>query len=156
MGIMSVLPKTAYQQGLPRWMQKFDKLDYYWPEFAHLGEQAIKRSELALRPTVAGYGDETFGYQSRYAEYKYGCSTVHGDMKDNLAFWHLGRIFDQSSDGLHNPTLSKNFISTDGQYGQGVSDRIFAVQDGTDTLWCQVFNAVSALRPMPYFGTPNL
>ena len=85
-GLMTVLPKTAYQQGIPKHMQRFDKLEYAWPSFAQLGEQEIKSKELYFDPLVApgGNNDVTFGYQSRYCEYKYNMGSVHGDFRNNL------------------------------------------------------------------------
>lgn len=83
-GIMSVLPLPAYQQGIPRHFgERNDRFDYYWPEFAHLGEQPIANKEI--------YGDHpvpngVFGYTPRYAEYKYQPSTVHGDLRTSPDF----------------------------------------------------------------------
>lgn len=142
-GVMSVIPKTAYQQGVPRHLTRFDKFDYYWPEFAHIGEQEVKQKEIFFNGSTAD-AEATFGYQSRYAEYKYGVSTVHGEMKSTLNFWHLGRIFETP------PSLNQDFVTA------VPSNRIFAVQDSTDKILVQVFNKVDALRPMPYFGTPTL
>lgn len=141
-GITSVIPKTAYQQGIHRMWSRQDKFDYYWPEFAQIGEQEVNNQELFYNGTTSEPG--TFGYQARYAEYKYGCSTVHGDFRDNLNFWHLGRFFNNP------PALNSAFTNAT------VSDRIFAVQDGTDYLWAQIYNNVSAIRPMPYFNNPTL
>lgn len=79
---MSVMPRTAYQEGIPRMFKKFDNLDYYFPEFANLGEQAITNDEVFYdRAAAAGINNNTWGYQSRYAEYKWQPDTVHGDFK---------------------------------------------------------------------------
>jgi len=143
-GIMSVLPKTAYQQGIHKMWNRRDKLDYYWPEFAQLGEQEVENREIFYDPTGT-VNNETFGYQSRYAEYKYQCSTVHGDFRDTLNFWHMGRIFDEL------PVLNEEFIESN------PDDRIFAVTDPSeDKMYCQVYNRVDAVRPMPYFNNPTL
>lgn len=142
-GIMSVLPKTAYQQGIPRHFTRFDKFDYPWPEFAQIGEQEVLNKELYYSGITLP--DGTFGYQSRYAECKYGCSSVHGEMKGTLAFWHMGRIFTSL------PVLNTAFVTSD------PTTRIFAVTAGSNNkLYCQLFNKVDALRPLPYFGTPTL
>lgn len=144
-GITSVLPRTAYQQGMHRKFKRYDKFDYYFPEFAQLGEQDIRNEEVYL--DYAGTNADrnaTFGYTPRYSEYKYRTSEVAGDFRDNLNFWHMGRIFDNA------PALNDSFVKAD------PTDRIFAVQDGTDTLWCQVYHNVKATRPMPYYGTPTL
>ena len=144
LGIMSVMPKTAYQQGTPRMFTKFDKFDYYFPEFAHLGEQEIKNKELYTTDDQA-YNEGTFGYTPRYAEYKYRESRVCGDFRDQLNYWHLGRIFGSA------PNLNSTFVHPDSTS----LNRIFAVQDdNTQHLWCQVYHNIKAVRPMPKFGTP--
>lgn len=145
-GIMSVMPRTAYQQGCPKFLRRFDRFDYGWPELAHLGEQAVTSSELYYDAVtgIPGQNDELFGYQSRYAEYKYTPSSVHGDMRDDLSFWHLARIFSAK------PELNETFVEAI------PSNRIFAVtDDNIHHLYCQVYNRISALRPLPYFGTPK-
>jgi hypothetical protein len=145
MGIMSVMPKTAYQQGTPRMFTKFDKFDYYFPEFAHLGEQEIKNKEI-YTTNDATYNEGTFGYTPRYAEYKYRESRVCGDFRSNLNFWHLGRIFSSA------PNLNSAFVHPD----PTTLNRIFAVtDDNTQHLWCQVYHDIKAIRPMPKFGVPS-
>ena len=142
-GIMSVLPKTAYQQGLPRMFQRTDKFDYYYPEFAHLGEQEVLNSEVYLDPTGATYNRGTFGYQSRYAEYKYNADTVHGDFRESLNFWHLGRIFntaDPDGEGVGKPVLNKEFVESK------PSNRIFNVTtDDVNHLWAEVYQDIKLL-----------
>lgn len=141
-GIMSVLPRTAYQQGVPRMLSKIDKFDYYWPEFANLGEQEVLNKEVYAN-FVSGNPEGTFGYQSRYAEYKFGQSSVHGDFKGNLSHWHMGRIFSSQ------PALNGSFVTSDPTH------RIFAVTEpSTHKLYAQIYNEVKAIRPMPVFGTP--
>lgn len=143
-GIQSVMPRTAYQNGLPRMFQKFDKFDYYWPEFAHLGEQEVKNSEIFLQLNNAE-NEETFGYQSRYSEYKYIPSSVHGDFRTSLDFWHMGRKFTEK------PVLNGDFVTCE------PTTRVFAVEDENNQhLWIQVYNNVQAVRPMPFFGEPGL
>ena len=154
-GIMSVLPKTAYQQGLPRFFQRTDKFDYYYPEFAHLGEQEVLNSEVYLDPTAQNghYNTATFGYQSRYAEYKYNADTVHGDFRESLNFWHLGRIFNTISptgEGIGKPVLNSEFVES------SPSNRIFNVtSDDVNHLWAEVYQDIKAIRPMPKYGTPQ-
>lgn len=144
-GIMSVLPRTAYQQGVNRMWKKFTKTDYFWPEFAHLGEQEVLNSELYHDPADGTYNDATFGYQQRYAEYKYGCSSVHGEYRTSLDFWHEGRIFSSQ------PNLNTSFLEVD----SANLDRIFAVL-AKEQLYVQIFNSVKARRPIPYFADPSL
>lgn len=143
MGILSVLPKTGYMQGIPRHFLRKTRTDYYWPDFALLGEQEIQNCELYLTNN-ATTNAATFGYQQRYAEYKYGRSSVHGDFKTTLAYWHLDRKFSAL------PTLNETFIT----YQDDL--RIFADQSGTDYLWVQLYHDVKARRPMPYFSIPEL
>ena len=144
-GIMSVMPKTAYQQGIPKTYLKNDPLDFFWPSFAHIGEQPVTKNELFAYTANA---NNTFGYVPRYAEYKYMPSRVAGDFRTTLDYWHLGRIF------ANEPSLNQTFIEcTPDQV-----DRIFAVTDqpeGTDNLYCHILHKIRAVRPMPKFGTPN-
>lgn len=145
MGIMSVLPRTAYQQGIDKSFFKKDKFDYFWPEFAHLGEQAIQKKELYVAYTGANINDQTFGYTPRYAEYKFKNSSYHGDFRSDLSFWHMGRIFSNP------PALNTSFMKSDPTH------RVFAVTDPSEhKLWCQVYNNVQAIRPIPVFGEPQL
>ena len=146
-GIMSIMPKSAYQQGVPKVFSKFDKFDYYWPSFANIGEQAIQNQELFMDESD-NKNDDTFGYTPRYAEYKYIPSSVHGEMKSTLDFWHMGRIFQ------NRPTLNESFIECDGS-GDDI-DRIWAVEDAPENLYVYLHNNIKARRPMPYFGTPTI
>ncbi len=140
-GIMSVMPKTAYQQGIPKHFLKDDPFDYFWPSFANIGEQEVKNDEVyAFTPT----GNEPFGYVPRYAEYKFEQSRVAGDFRTSLAYWHLGRIFNSQ------PGLNGTFITSDPTH------RIFAVTDPLqEKLYAHVLNRVTAIRPMPKFGIPS-
>lgn len=144
MGIMSVLPRTAYQDGIHRTFRKFDKLEYGWPEFANLGEQEIPNVELSWDYEQGGTNSALFGYTPRYSEYKFGKSIVCGDMRDTLAHWHMGRTLDPST------PLNDDFVKSDPRTD------IFAVDDGSDHLYCQIYNDVKAIRPLPYWGTPRL
>lgn len=143
-GIVSITPKTAYQQGLPKHFSRFDKFDYFWPEFEHIGEQEIKNKELLY--TGSNNDEEVFGYIPRYSEYKYMPSTVHGYMKDNLSAWHLGRIFDKANP----PALNQEFIECNPRTD------IFAVQDDNEhKIICQFYHNVEAKRLMSYYGEPK-
>lgn len=149
-GIMSVMPRAAYQQGMPRMFTKFDRLDYYWPQFAHLGEQEIKNKEIYYdlsQKDVLAEGEGTFGYTPRYAEYKHMCDSVHGDFRDSLNFWHMGRIFSGT------PGLNETFLTN----VQDAANRVFAVQDPDyDQIWVNIHHNLKAVRLMPKFGTPML
>jgi len=144
-GIMSVMPRTAYQNGEDRFWSKTNKFDYYWPEFAQLGEQEVLNKEVYYDFAVENNNEATFGYQSRYAEYKYGNSKVCGDFRDQLAFWHLGRIF------TFPPSLNSDFVESNPR------EDIFAIEDETeDHLYVQVYNSVKAIRPIPVHNIPTL
>lgn len=144
-GIMSILPRTGYHQGIGREWQRFDKFDYYWPQFAQIGEQEVKNKELYFAGTAAGQTpDGVFGYQSRYAEYKYGCNTTHGEFRTNLNYWHMNRVF------AAQPALNAAFVESD------PTTRIFAVPAAPQHMYCQLFHKIDALRPMPYFNVPTL
>lgn len=150
MGIMSVLPRTSYQQGIPRQFLRRDKLDYAFPEFAHLGEQAIENRELyALSENntyPSGYATGTFGYQARYGEYKTIPNSVHGEMRSSLNFWQGGRIFSDK------PVLNEHFVK---MYSDSL-DRIFAVSSETSRqMFCQILHKIQAIRPLPKYGTPS-
>ena len=143
-GIMSVMPRTGYQQGVPRDFRKFDNMDFYFPEFAHLGEQEIKNEELYLSQYDAD-NSATFGYTPRYAEYKYSLNEAHGDFRGNMAFWHLNRIFTEK------PNLNTTFVECN------PSNRVFATAETSDDkYWIQLYQDVKALRLMPKYGTPML
>lgn len=143
-GLMSIMPRTGYQQGVPRDFTKFDNMDFYFPEFAHLSEQEIKNQELYVS-SDSTYNEGTFGYTPRYSEYKFHESESHGDFRGNMSFWHLNRIFTDK------PNLNTTFVECN------PSNRIFATS-GTrdDKFWVQIYQDVKALRLMPKYGTPML
>lgn len=143
-GIMSITPRSGYQQGVPRDFTKFDNMDFYFPEFAHLSEQEIKNQELFVTNDNA-YNEGTFGYTPRYAEYKYHQSEAHGDFRGNLSFWHLNRIFEDQ------PNLNTTFVECN------PSNRVFATSETEDDkFWVQMYQDIRALRLMPKYGTPML
>lgn len=151
-GIMSIIPKSAYSQGLERLWFRQSKYDYAWPELANLGEQGILNKEIFMSFDNAdlNINNATFGYIPRYAEYKFKNDRVAGDFRNTLGFWHLQRFFTQRP-GLNSAFLMMN----DEPDGEESYRRIFAVQDGTDYLWCQLFHRLTAKRPLPYFGIPS-
>jgi len=147
-GIMSVVPKPSYYQGLHRMWKRFDRFDYYWPEFAHLGEQAIKTEEIWCN--TEGHDGDTFGYTSRYAEYRSAFDSIHGDFKSTLDFWHMARKFESSIPLVLNESTFK--------VRPEAFDRVWAVatEDNEDKMYLQVFNKVKALRKIPYFTDPKI
>lgn len=139
-GILSIMPRTAYQQGIPRMWNRTSKLDFYWPSFAHLGEQAILNKEIyaaAAAPTGI------FGYAPRYEEYRTRESSVHGDFRGTFNYWHMGRIFGSE------PALNSAFVTSD------PTKRINAVTD-EHNCWVQILNQVRAVRPIPRTGEPGM
>lgn len=143
-GIMSVMPKTAYGQGIAKhWLKYQDNFSYFWPSFANLGEQEVKNVEIYAAQSAAN-GDLTFGYVPRYAEYKYEQNRIAGDFRTTLDFWHFGRQF------ANPPALNKTFIECD------PGKRIFAVDSAEHSLYVHVLNRIKAVRPMPIFGTPTI
>lgn len=142
-GLLSVMPVNTYQQGIQRHLTRFDKLEFPWPEFAQIGEQEIKNKEIYLQGETID--EATFGYQSRYSEMKYIPGRVCGDFTNSLDYWHLGRKFSTL------PSLNSSFIEAK------IDKRIFAVEDPQeDSLLCNIYHNISAIRPLPYFGTPTL
>lgn len=145
-GIMSVMPKTAYQQGIPKHFSKFDYLDFMWPTFATLGEQPVKNREIYYNNADSDQvNDGTWGYVPRYSEYRYTDSRVAGDFRDSLSFWHMGRIF------ASRPSLNKSFVECD------PTTRIFAYEDITeyDSIYAHIFLRIKAVRKLPKYGTPD-
>lgn len=143
-GITNVQPTTAYFQGIPKQWNKFDRFDYFFPEFENIGEQEILNKELYLQSNIA-LNNQTFGYIPRYAEYKYMSNTVHGDFKDTLDFWHMGRKFENL------PALNAEFIDSN------PTTRIFAVEDPKfGHLYAQYFLNIKAKRPMSYYSNPGI
>jgi len=140
-GIMSVRPETAYQQGMHKKFSRLDRFDYAWPTFANLGEQAVLNKEVSFTHNEP---NGTFGYQQRYGEYRYENNRVAGEMKDTLNFWHMGRIF--STD----PALNEAFIEC------YPTTRIFAVEEDADTIYAHVYNSVLVNRKLPRYGIPAI
>lgn len=141
-GIMSILPKPAYQQGLDRFFSRLtDPTQYYFSSFANIGEQEVLNKEIyAFTPDM----EDTFGYIPRYAEYRYMPNRVAGDFRTTLDFWHAGRIFNNQ------PNLNQEFIECE------PTQRIFAVEDDeVQKLYVQVLNKVTSIRPIPKYGTPT-
>jgi len=144
-GIASIMNPASYHQGFPRmFFQRRYFLDYPFPTFAKLGEQEVFKAELF------GSGSNLltkalFGYQSRYADWKYIANSNHGDFHDTLLFWTLTRQFGGS------PTLGAGFV----EFDSASQDRIFAVNGDGDNFWMYVHNSLTVVRCLPYFGTPN-
>lgn len=149
LGIASITYPGTYFQGMPRWFDRDSFLDYPWPTFAKLGEQAVYRKELyALAANfVEDENGEAplFGYTSRYADWKHQQNSSHGLFRNELLFWTLARNFTST------PVLGDTFTIMQGQE----QNRIFAVSGDQDNFWLYVNNQVLVKRCLPYFGTPN-
>lgn len=154
--VLSVLPRTAYSQGVERMWTRTDKFEFAWRELANIGEQAIKNKEVyfSFDENEKDEDNDDFGYIPRYSEYKFAQDRIAGDFKTTLGFWHLGRNF------TVRPALGSNFTTMleDGGAESSIEEtfrRIFAVQDNTDYIWIQMYHKLSAMRPLPYFGVPK-
>ena len=144
-GIMSILPRTAYQQGIEKQFVKFDRFDYYFPTLAHLGEMPVKNKELYYDFDNPTWNEGDFGYQPQYTDYRFKLSTVHGDFRDSLSFWHMGRIFTGP------PKLNGDFVTSN------PTTRIFAVQDNSvQKVYVQLYHNVKAIRPVSRYGLPGI
>lgn len=139
-GLISVVPKADYIQGIPKMYLRRDVYDFYFPQFAKIGEQPIENQELYFDPTSVN-NDKTFGYTPRYAEYRFRNNRVCGDFRDSLKFWTLARDFDRTQN------LNSQFITCD------PSTRIFAYENSDfHHLWCEIGLNVKSLRPLPKYG----
>ena len=145
-GIASWMPKPSYQQGVNRIFTRKTKFDFYFPEFAHLSEQAVTNGEIFATGTAKD--KEIFGYQGAYNEMRYTPSFNCADMRDTFSYWHLGRIFQNA------PKLNAGFLTTNPAYDGGIRKDIFASKDEPGLL-VQFANIVKAIRPLPVYGTPG-
>jgi hypothetical protein len=145
-GLVSVRADMTYQQGLNKMFSRSTRFDFFWPTLAHLGEQAVLNREIYAQGTAAD--DEVFGYQERYAEYRYKPSLITGKMRSqdsqSLDIWHLAQDFTSL------PTLGPDFIVENPPV-----ERVVAVQDEPEFLFDSYFSLKCA-RPMPVYSTPGL
>ncbi len=146
-GIASWMPKPSYQQGVNRIFSRQTKYDFYFPEFAHLSEQAVTKGEIYATGDVE-HDNAIFGYQSCYSEMRYMPSFNCADMRDTFSYWHLGRIFS------NDPSLNAGFLTTNPNFSGGIRKDIFADQNSKGLL-VQFGNVVKAIRPLPVYGTPG-
>lgn len=142
MGIMSIMPRTAYQQGINKqWLRK-TRYDHYYPEYAHLGEQQVLRVEL-YASGVEAENETVFGYIPRYDEMRTKHDIVCGEMRSTYDYWHLGRQFGAA------PTLDQTFIECNPR------KEIFA-DDAEPGIIANICNRIYAVRPIPMSGEPGL
>lgn len=145
-GLVNVRADLTYQQGINRMWFRSTKFDMYWPTFAHLGEQAILNKEIYAQGTDKD--NEAFGYQERYAEYRYFPSQITGVFRSTapqpLDNWHLAQKFGNL------PTLSSQFIED-----MPPIDRVVAVTNEPQILMDAWFD-MQCVRPMPVYSVPGL
>ena len=145
-GLVNVRADITYQQGLNKMFSRSDRLDFYWPALARIGEQAILNKEIYAQGSSAD--DDVFGYQERYAEYRYKPSTIHGQFRSNctapLDAWHL------SQDFASLPALGSTFIEDNPPI-----DRVVAV-DTEPQFIADFYHQLRCARPMPLYGVPGM
>lgn len=145
-GLVNVRADITYQQGINRMFSRQTRWDFYWPTLAHLGEQSILNKEIYAQGTAVD--DDVFGYQERYAEYRYYPSQITGKFRSTFAqpldFWHLSQEFAAL------PTLSPEFIEDNPPI-----DRVIAVPSEPHFLFDSYIDLKCA-RPMPVYSVPGL
>lgn len=145
-GLVNVRADLTYQQGLNRMWSRQTRYDFYWPTLAHLGEQAVLNKEIYYQGN--DQDDEVFGYQERYAEYRYFPSMITGEFRStydqSLDVWHLSQKFDSL------PALNNSFIME-----QPPIERVVAVTSEPQFL-LDVYFDMNCVRPMPVYGVPGL
>lgn len=133
---LSVRPKTIYASGIPRHFNRRLKEDFFQPELQHIGQQAIKNKEVYAAHASP---EATFGYQDRYDEYRRAESTIAGEYRTTLNFWHFARIFGAS------PALNGTFVSC-------VPTEVPFASSATDVLWVMAKHSVQARRLVAQTG----
>lgn len=145
-GFVNVRADLTYQQGLNRMWSRQGRFDFYWPVLAHLGEQAVLNKEIYAQGTEDD--DKVFGYQERYAEYRYYPGQITGKFRSTdpqpLDSWHLAQKFSSL------PTLSAQFIEDDPPV-----ERVIAVQNEPQFLF-DSYIRLKCARPMPVYSVPGL
>lgn len=147
-GLANVRADLSYQQGVPRMFSRRTKYDFYWPELANLGEQAVLNKEIYAQGTADD--NETFGYQERWAEYRYHPNTITGQFRSTapqtLDYWHLAQKFESL------PTLSQEFIEE-----HVPIDRVLAVSTSVaPNMILDGWFELETARLMPLYSVPGL
>lgn len=150
LGLVSVRADLTYQQGLRKMWSRSTRYDYYFPAFAHLGEQAILQKEIYVTGTPA-QDDAVFGYQERWAEYRYFPSMITGLFRSTAAGtidpWHFAQKFTAA------PTLNATFIADTPPLSRALA--VGAAANGQQFLFDSFIN-IQAARPMPLYSVPGL
>ncbi len=144
-GLVCIMPDFDVYNGLPRKYTKFDRLDYYWHQFDHIGEQEIRNSELYFDALTQPIASGTFAYAPRYSEYKSAQNEIHGEFKDTLDFWHMGFEYDRV------PLLNSDFLRP----SEVLLNRPFAV-NGTEQIYLEMYFDFTAKRMMSRMSTPKI
>lgn len=149
-GLVNVRADLTYQRGLCRSFSRQTRFDYFWPALSHLGEQAVLNKEIYAQGSADPVADEAvWGYQERYAEYRYKASQITGLFRSNadqsLDPWHLSQDF-----GATPPALNDTFITDNPPI-----DRVIATPEEPHFIFDSYFN-YSCARPMPLYGVPGL
>lgn len=148
-GILSVVPVPNYSQLLPKYFMRDNVLDYFFPEFGHIGYQPITYREVCpIQAKAAGKDLSTvFGYQRAWYEYISRVDEVHGQMRTSLRNFLVNRVFDVA------PELSESFLLVD----PSQTNQIFTVTAENEDVWMgQVYFDYQAKEPIPLFGIPKL
>lgn len=140
-GNITVMNKSAYYQGVNKKFWRKSPFDYVQPLLAQIGEQPVETREVYI--TGAEDQRTTWGYQSRYADWKYGHNQISGDFRTSLDDWHYAFKMDEV------PGLNMGFISWSGD------NRIFAVQEEIDNVYCMLYINLQVERALPFYGTPT-
>ena len=147
LGLAVIRTVHTYQQGLNRMFSRKSMFDFYWPEFANLGEMAVLNKEIYLDGSSAD--DEVFGYQEAWADYRYMPDMVTGEMRSNYAqsldIWHW------ADDYAQKPVLGSDWID---ETKENIA-RTLAVQDHDQFFGDFYFQCVMT-RPMPLYSVPGL
>lgn len=147
-GLVSVQADLTYQQGLERMWSRSTRYDLYWPALAMIGEQTILNKEIYAVGSGGATDDDVFGYQERYAEYRYKPSRVSGQLRSThatpLDAWHLAQEFTSL------PALNAAFMVDDPPI-----DRVIADQTDPHFIFDSYFQ-YKCVRPMPVYGVPGL
>jgi len=145
-GLANIRADLTYQQGLNRMWSRQTRFDYYYPALAHLGEQAVLSKEIYADGTAND--EDVFGYQERFAEYRYKPSQITGQFRSTYATsldaWHLSQEFSSR------PTLNETFIEDNPPV-----DRVIAVPSEPHLIFDSYFDLKCA-RPMPTYSVPGL
>lgn len=134
---------SLYQQGIHPMFSRYDRTEYAWPRFAHLGEQPIFTKQLFVDSSITE--DDTFGYTPRYADYKSDTGSIHGRLKSNLNYWTMARRF------ANKPVLNEEFI-----YSQPRQDAFVVTNHLEPCFVMELDYHVKANRVLPFYGQPHV